>query len=124
MTESLFFRRKLGQQVRPVASNNAAYFIINGSYDLEAFLDLPADQLKFLRTEGGKNSIDRGNIHSTHLIVKSIGAPEVSVRGVLIAMAGEAASCLHALSVCVKAAAAIFCRRAPRILPESLGGRG
>ena len=49
LTESLFFRRKLGQQMRRVASNNAAYFIINGSYDLEAFLDLPADQLKFLR---------------------------------------------------------------------------
>jgi hypothetical protein len=37
--------------VRPVASDNTAYFVIDGSYDLEAFLDLPADQFKFLRTE-------------------------------------------------------------------------
>ena len=120
--------------MRPVASNNAAYFVINGSCDREAFLDLPADQLKFLGGRPCKNSIglggqpmshfDGGNIHSTHPIVKSIGAPGVSVSGVSIAMAAEAASCLHALSVCVKATAAIFCRRAPRILPESLGGRG
>ncbi len=135
-TESFLFRRKLGQQVRPVASDNAAYFVIDGSYDLEAFLDLPADQFKFLRTEGATvqefhwhgrppmSHFDRGNTHSTHPIVKSIGAPDVSVSGVLIAMAAEAASCLHALSICVKATAAIFCRRAPRILPESLGGRG
>jgi hypothetical protein len=38
--------------VRPVASHDAAYFVIDDSYDLEAFLDLPADQFKFLRTEG------------------------------------------------------------------------
>jgi len=30
--------------VRPVASDNAAYFVIDGGYHLEAFLNLPADQ--------------------------------------------------------------------------------
>ena len=48
---SFFFRRKLRQQVRPVPSDNTAYFIIDDSYDLEAFLDLSANQLEFLRTE-------------------------------------------------------------------------
>jgi hypothetical protein len=37
--------------VRPVASDNAAYFVIDGSYDLEAFLNLPADQFKLFRAE-------------------------------------------------------------------------
>jgi len=56
---NIFFRRKLGQQVRPVASDNAAYFVIDSADDLEAFLDLPADQFKFLRAEGAavRNSI-------------------------------------------------------------------
>jgi hypothetical protein len=48
-TASFFFQWELGQQVRPIASDNAAYFVIDGSDDLEAFLDLPADQFKFLR---------------------------------------------------------------------------
>jgi hypothetical protein len=42
MGHSFLFRRKLGQQVRPVASDDAAYFVIDGSDDLEAFLNLPA----------------------------------------------------------------------------------
>jgi hypothetical protein len=52
MGHSFLFRRKLGQQVRPVASDDdAAYFVIDGSDDLEAFLNLLADQFKFLRAE-------------------------------------------------------------------------
>ena len=39
---SLLPRRKLRQQVRPVPSDNAAYFVTDGRYGLEAFLDLPA----------------------------------------------------------------------------------
>ena len=64
-------------------SCDAAYFVADGSYNLEAFLDPPADQFKFLRGRPCKNSIglggqpmshfDGGNIHSTHPIVKSIG---------------------------------------------------
>jgi hypothetical protein len=42
---------ELGKQVRPVASDNAADFVIDRADDLEPFLDLPADQFKFLRTE-------------------------------------------------------------------------
>jgi hypothetical protein len=38
--------------VRPVPSNNAAYFVIDSSYDFGAFLDLSADQFEFLGTEG------------------------------------------------------------------------
>jgi hypothetical protein len=38
--------------VRPVASDDAAYFVVDGTDDLEALLDLPADQFKFFRTEG------------------------------------------------------------------------
>ncbi len=38
--------------MRPVASDNAAYFVIDGADDFEALLDLPADQFKFLRAEG------------------------------------------------------------------------
>ena len=49
---AVLLRRKLRQQVRPVASDNATYFVVDGSYDLEAFLDLPADQFKLLRAEG------------------------------------------------------------------------
>jgi len=38
----LFFRRrKLFEQVRPIASDNAACFVVDGPNDLEAFLDLP-----------------------------------------------------------------------------------
>jgi hypothetical protein len=37
--------------VRPVASDDAAYFVIHGSYDLGAFLNLPADHLKLFWTE-------------------------------------------------------------------------
>ena len=38
--------------MRPVASDDAAYFVVDGTDDLEALLDLPADQFKFLRAEG------------------------------------------------------------------------
>ena len=37
--------------MRPIPSNDAAYLVIDSSDDLEAFLDLPPDQFKFLRTE-------------------------------------------------------------------------
>jgi hypothetical protein len=37
--------------VRPVASDNATDFVIDGTNHLEPFLDLPADQFKFLWTE-------------------------------------------------------------------------
>jgi hypothetical protein len=50
---SFVFRRpNLRQQVRPVPSNNAAYFVIDSCYDFGAFLDLSADQFEFLGTEG------------------------------------------------------------------------
>src|SRR6266849_8882868 len=54
--------------------------------------------------------------------VKSIGTLDVAVSGILVAMAAQTARCLHALGVCIKATTAILSRRAPRILPESLGG--
>jgi hypothetical protein len=38
--------------MRPITSDDAAYFVIDGSDDLEAFLDLPADQFKLFRAEG------------------------------------------------------------------------
>jgi hypothetical protein len=44
--------RQLVQQVRPVPSDNAAYFVIDDTDDLKAFLDLPADQFKLFRAEG------------------------------------------------------------------------
>jgi hypothetical protein len=49
---SFFFWGKFFQQVRPVTSDNAAYFVIDGSYDLKAFLELPANQFEFSWTEG------------------------------------------------------------------------
>src|SRR6266852_7204623 len=64
-----------------------------------------------------------GHAATPLLITKSVGPPDVPVSGVLIAIAAEAARCLHALGVRVKAA--IFTSRsgrAPWILPKPLGG--
>lgn len=48
----VFFRWKLGQQVRPLTRDDPADFGIDGGDDLETFLDLPADHLKVLRAQG------------------------------------------------------------------------
>jgi hypothetical protein len=55
---------------------------------------------------------------------KSVGTLDVPVSGVLIAVAAQTTRRFHALGVCVEATTAILSRRAPRILPESLGGSG
>jgi hypothetical protein len=49
--ESIFFGRKLRQQVRPIASNDAADFAINGGDNLK-FLDLPTNPFKIVRAKG------------------------------------------------------------------------
>lgn len=38
--------------MRPITSNDAAYFVVDGSDDLEAYFDLPRDHFKLFRAEG------------------------------------------------------------------------
>src|SRR5262249_27234570 len=47
---SVFLWWELGQQVRPVASDDAAYFVIHGA-DVVELLDLLADHLELFRAE-------------------------------------------------------------------------
>jgi hypothetical protein len=48
----LFFRRrKLFEQVRPIASDNAAYLVIDGGGVVVAFLNLPVEHFQFVGTE-------------------------------------------------------------------------
>jgi hypothetical protein len=44
-------RRKLLEQVRPVAGDDPPYLVIDRGDDLEASLDLPADYFQFFRAE-------------------------------------------------------------------------
>src|SRR6266851_7408579 len=48
---SFVFWRKPGQQVRPVARHDAAYFVVDGA-DVVESLNLAADHFEFLRAEG------------------------------------------------------------------------
>ena len=85
---SFIFRRKLGQQVRPVAGHDATYFVIDGSDDLKAFLDLPADYFKFLRAERAtvQEFHRHGNLTgelgpSFHVgAARPIGSPSITLR--------------------------------------------
>jgi len=48
----LFFRRrKLYEQVRPIASDNAAYLVIDHRGVVVAFLNLPVEHFQFVGTE-------------------------------------------------------------------------
>ncbi len=47
----IFFRWKLGQQVRPIASNDPTDFVVHNADILKA-LNLPTDHFKFLGAEG------------------------------------------------------------------------
>src|SRR5712671_1542482 len=49
---SVSFWRKLLEQVRPVARDDAAYLVVDLGDVVEAFLNLPADHLELLRAEG------------------------------------------------------------------------
>ena len=51
ITASVFFRWELGDQVRPIASNNGTYFVVDGADTVETLLDLPAEEFKFLPAE-------------------------------------------------------------------------
>src|SRR5262249_31711215 len=51
-TPSVFFRWKLLEQVRPVASDDAPYLGVDFSDIVEAFLNLLTDHLELLRAEG------------------------------------------------------------------------
>jgi hypothetical protein len=48
--------------MRPITSDDAAYFVVDGSDDLEAFLDLPADQFKLFRA--GRATVQEFHWHA------------------------------------------------------------
>jgi hypothetical protein len=58
--------RKLLQQVRPVARDNAAYLVIDGGGVVVAFLDLPAKHFKVLRADGATVQEFHWHVRPTH----------------------------------------------------------